>query len=228
MDEELAIINSNTRNEKIKNFFVNNKKPLIISVFIIILLVFSYFIYKEYDKKNKIKLANNYDTAVNNFISGDKSKVKNQLIDIVESEDETYSPLSLYFLIDNNILGDFPNKYVAGSKEGFPEYEVNRLFDIVIYNSGLKEEIKNLVIYKKALLFSEFCSEDRLIVILKPLINSKSIWKSHALYLSAEYYYSRNEKQKSKEFFNEILTLENGNSNLKAASRKRLSRDFSE
>ena len=29
MDEETAIINSNTRNEKIRNFFVNNRKLLI-------------------------------------------------------------------------------------------------------------------------------------------------------------------------------------------------------
>ena len=29
MDEEITIIDSNTRNEKIKNFFINNKKKLI-------------------------------------------------------------------------------------------------------------------------------------------------------------------------------------------------------
>ena len=33
MDEEISIINNTTRNEKIKNFFINNKKKLIYSAF---------------------------------------------------------------------------------------------------------------------------------------------------------------------------------------------------
>ena len=42
MDEDLSIINSDSRNEKIKNFFVNNKNKIIsgIIVLIIILLLF--------------------------------------------------------------------------------------------------------------------------------------------------------------------------------------------
>ena len=33
--------------------------------------------------------------------------------------------------------------------------------------------------------------------------------------LVAEYFYSKNEKQKAKEFFNQILTLENANQDIK-------------
>ena len=106
--------------------------------------------------------------------------------------------------------------------------EVNKLFDLVINKSGTKKEIKNLIIFKKALFNSDFESESNLIEILNPLINSKSIWKSHALYLMAEYFYFKNEKQKSKEFFNEILILENSNLNIKTEAQKRLNRDFSE
>ena len=64
--------------------------------------------------------------------------------------------------------------------------------------------------------------------MLNPIINSKSIWKSHALYLLAEYFYSKNEKQKSKEFFSQIVSLENANSDLKRESQKRLNRDLSD
>ena len=67
-----------------------------------------------------------------------------------------------------------------------------------------------------------------LLQILNPIINSESIWKSHALYLLAEYYYSRDENQKAKQFYNLILTLPNSSSNIKLESQKRLSRDFSE
>ena len=35
MDEDLSIINTNTRNEKIKNFFVNNKNKIISGIIIL-------------------------------------------------------------------------------------------------------------------------------------------------------------------------------------------------
>ncbi len=65
-------------------------------------------------------------------------------------------------------------------------------------------------------------------LILKPLINSDSIWKSHALYLIGEYFFSKNEKQKSKEFFERILITENANPNIKLDAQKRIEQDLSE
>jgi predicted negative regulator of RcsB-dependent stress response len=214
MDEDTAIINKNTRNEKIINFFVNNTKKIIIVISVIVLIIFGYFIYEDLKKKNKIKLANKYNLAIIKFVSGDKIKVENELIDIVNKKDKTYSPLALYFLIDNNIINE--------------NNKINELFDIVINETSLEEEIKNLVIYKKALFNSDFESENNLIQILNPVINSDSAWKSHALYLMAEYFYYKNQRQKSKEFFNKILTLENSNQNIKIESQKRLNRDFSD
>ena len=85
-----------------------------------------------------------------------------------------------------------------------------------------------MVIYKKALFNSEFETENNLIKILNPIINSESIWKSHALYLMAEYFYFKNEKQKSKEFFQKIMSLEKSDLSIKKESQKRLNRDFSE
>tara|TARA_Y100000815_G_scaffold227073_1_gene215520 strand:+ start:149 stop:793 length:645 start_codon:yes stop_codon:yes gene_type:complete len=214
MDEDITIINKNTRNEKIKNFFVNNTKKLIIAISAIVLIIFGYFIYEDLKKKNKIKLANRYNLVTIKFISGDKNKFENELIDIVNEKDRTYSPLALYFLIDNNIVNE--NK------------KINELFDVIINETSLEEEIKNLVIYKKALFNSDFESENNLIQILNPVINSDSVWKSHALYLMAEYFYYKNQKQKSKDFFNQILTLENSNPNIRIETQKRLNRDFSD
>ena len=214
MDEDITIINKNTRNEKIKNFFVNNTKKLIIAISAIVLIIFGYFIYEDLKKKNKIKLANRYNLVTIKFISGDKNKFANELIDIVNEKDRTYSPLALYFLIDNNIVNE--NK------------KINELFDVVINETSLEEEIKNLVIYKKALFNSDFESENNLIQILNPVINSDSVWKSHALYLMAEYFFYKNQKQKSQDFFNQILTLENSNPNIRIETQKRLNRDFSD
>jgi len=167
MDEDITIINKNTRNEKIKNFFVNNTKKLIIAISAIVLIIFGYFIYEDLKKKKKIKLANRYNLVTIKFISGDKNKFENELIDIVNEKDRTYSPLALYFLIDNNIVNE--NK------------KINELFDVVINEISLEKEIKNLVIYKKALFNSDFESENNLIQILNPVITSDSAWKSHAL-----------------------------------------------
>ena len=47
------------------------------------------------------------------------------------------------------------------------------------------------------------------------------------LYLIAEYFYSKNEKQKSKEFFEKVLEMENSNPQIKIEAQKRLQRDFS-
>ena len=106
--------------------------------------------------------------------------------------------------------------------------KINDLFDTIINEISLEEEIKNLIIYKKALYNADYINENLLLEILNPIINSKSVWKSHALYLLAEYFYSKNEKQKSKEFFNEIIVLENSNKDLRLEALKRINRDLSD
>jgi len=214
MDEDIAIISTKIRSEKIRNFFVNNKKKLIIAISLIILMIFGYIIYQEFNKNKKIRIANKYNSATINYISGDKTNIETELIDIINEKDKTYSTLALYFLIDNNIVSN--------------NEKINELFDVIINDISLEKEIKNLVIYKKALFNSDFESENTLIKILNPVINSDSIWKSHAFYLMAEYFYFKNEKQKSKEFFDQIIILENGNQNIKLEAQKRLNRDFSD
>ena len=214
MDEEISIIDSNTRNEKIKNFFLNNKKKLILTTaFITIGLVF-YFSFSEFKERNKIKLANKFNLVKINYKENQKQKTINKLVEIINQNDVTYSPLALYFLLDNNLIKD--------------NTKINKLFDELINQTNLDAEIKNLIIYKKALFKSNFTTENDLLQILNPIINSDSIWKSHALYLLAEFFYSNDEKQKAKESFNQILILPNSNSDIKAETQKRLNRDLSE
>ena len=214
MDEETAIINSSTRNEKIKNFFINNKKRLIIFFSLSLVTLICFFGYKEYKENKQLKISDLYNSVVTEYSEKNKEITKNALVELVDKKDSTYSPLSLYFIIDNQLITD--------------KLKINRLFDKVINGSHLDKEIKNLVIYKKALYNADNSSENELLSILKPIINSNSVWKSHALYLMAEYFYSKDEKQKSKEFFNQIILLENANQDLKIESQKRLNRDLSE
>jgi predicted negative regulator of RcsB-dependent stress response len=214
MDEEITIIDSNTRNEKIRNFFIKNKKKLLISFSIILVSLIGYFTLEEIKLRNKIKLANEFNLVKINYKENQKQKSINKLVEIINKNDVTYSPLALYFLLDNNLIDD--------------NTEINKLFDKLINEINLDTEIKNLIIYKKALFNSDFTTENNLLKILNPIINSESIWKSHSLYLLAEFFYSKNEKQKAKDFFNQIIILSNGNSDIKIESQKRLNRDLGE
>jgi hypothetical protein len=214
MDEEISIIDSNTRNEKIKNFFVNNKKKLIVAIAFIIIGLVLYFSFSEFNERNKIKLANKFNLVKINYKENQKQKTINELVKIINQNDVTYSPLALYFLLDNNLIED--------------NTKINKLFDELINQTNLDKEIKNLIIYKKALFNSNFTTENDLLKILNPIINSESIWKSHALYLLAEFFYSKDQKQKAKEFFNQILILPNSNNDIKKESQKRLNRDLGE
>ena len=214
MDEEITIIDSNARNEKIKNFFIDNKKKLILTVSIILVIIIGYLSFEKSKERTKIKLANQYNLALIDLNPDNKQKTIDDMINVVKSNDVTYSPLALYHLLDNNLLEN--------------KDEINILFNELIEKTNLDNEIKNLIIYKKALFNSDFVSENELLKILNPVINSESIWKSHALYLLAEFFYSKDEKQKAKEFFNQIIVLPNANSTIKAESQKRLNRDLGE
>ena len=173
-----------------------------------------YFSFNEIKERNKIKLANKFNLVKINYKEDQKQTTINKLVEIVNQSDATYSPLALYFLLDNNLIED--------------NVKINKLFDKLINQTNLNQEIKNLIIYKKALFNSDFTTENDLLQILNPIINSESIWKSHALHLLAEFFYSKNEKQKAKEFFNQILILPNSNNDIKTDSQKRLNRDLGE
>ena len=214
MDEEITIIDTNTRNEKILNFFINNKKSLIAVFSITLVVIIGYLSMKEIKERDKIKLANQFNITTINYKTEDKKTTIDQLTKLINENDATYSPLALYFLIDNNLVDN--------------KNEINSLFDELINKTNLDEEIKNLIIYKKALFNSNHSSENDLLQILNPIINSESIWKSHSLYLIAEYFYSKNQKQKAKEFFNQILLIPNANKDIIVETQKRLNRDLGE
>ena len=214
MDEDLSIINTNTRNEKIKNFFVNNKNKIISGIIILIIIIVGVFSYDKYLINKKKDISDSYNSIIIDYTEKTKEKTASSLIEIINKKDPTYSPLSLYFIIDNNLVSD--------------QSKINSLFDILINDTSLDSEINNLIIYKKALYNADNAQESDLLNMLNPLINSKSVWKSHSLYLMAEYFYANNQKQKAKEFFNQIIALENSNPDIRLQAEKRLNRDLSE
>ena len=212
--EDLSTLNTSNRQEKIKNFFGNHKNKIISGIIILIIIVIGVYSYDKYLVNKKKEISDNFNSITIKFKEDNKESTANQLIEIINKKDPTYSPLSLYFIIDNNLVTD--------------QNIINSLFDTLIENTSLDKEIKNLVIYKKALFNADQFKEGDLFSILNPIINSESVWKSHALYLMAEYFYSGNQNQKAKEFFNQIISLENSNPDIRLQAEKRLNRDLSE
>jgi hypothetical protein len=214
MEEDISIINSNTRQEKVRNFFVNNKNKIISTILILVIILVGAYSFDSYKTNKKKEISNKFNSTTLSHSDNTKDLTIQNLVEIINEQDPTYSPLSLYFIIDNKLISN--------------QSEINSYFDILIEKTSLDEEIKNLVIYKKALFNADQAQESDLLNILNPLINSKSVWKSHALYLMAEYFYSKDQKQKSKEFFNQIANLEDANPDIKLQAQKRLNRDLSD
>lgn len=214
MDEETAIIDSNARNERIKNFLIHNKKRILIFLGLIVFLLLLFFGYGEIKENNKIKISDRYNSLTIQYNEQNQQTTLNGLEELVLEKDSTYSPLALYFIIDRKLTLD---------KE-----KINTYFNVLINDTSLDKEILNLIIYKKALYNADTISEIDLLNILKPITNSESVWKSHALYLIAEYFFSKDQKEKSKEFFQQITELENSNPDIKNQALKRINRDLSD
>jgi len=214
MDEDISIISTESRIDKVKKYLINSRKQLTILIITILLILIGFFGYSKYLNEKRLKLSELYNTVTFNFISGQNQNTKDQLIYIINAKDSTYSPLALYFVIENDIIS---------SKK-----QINEYFDVIINEVNLEKEIKYLIIYKKALFNSENKNENELLEIINPLLKSNSIWKSHALYLMAEYYYANEQFQKAKEFYTQIINLEKVNNKIKIESQKKLNRNLSE
>ena len=213
MTEEMQLISSDQKKIAIKDILIKNKKSIIFIIVILLIGLFGYFFYIDHKKNIKIQISEQYNSAIIGYENNNQNSSIEKMRYIIEKRDSTYSPLALYFLLDNELLDN--------------KSEINLYFDLLINETKLDNEVKNLIIYKKGLYNSENASEEELLSIYKPLINNENLWKSHALYVIAEYFFSKNEKQKSKEFFEKIIEMENSNPQIKIEAQKRLQRDFS-
>ena len=212
MDEDLAIITKNTRKEEIKKIFIKHKKKIYFLMALILLSIFSVFFYLDTVKKQKAEIANKFIKASINYNLKEEAYYTKEFKEIINSYDSTYAPLALFFLIDN--------KVVSSNKE------INHLFDQVLNNANLEKKIKNLVIYKKALINADFQPENIMIEILKPVINSESFWKPHSLLLLGDYFLFKGERQKAKDFYSQILTSQETNKNIFNQAQQRILKNY--
>ncbi len=209
MDEKLIEARYDvTKKTKIKKFYESNKILILCTIsFFIILIAFIIF-YSESKERKKISLSENYITAKIYLSNEERNKAKDILENIIFANDNTYSALSLFLILNEKLITD--------------QQELSNLFDHVLKNNKFDKEIKNLLIFKKALFQSNFVSENELLDSTKPLLNTDTLWKPHALLLLGDYFVFKKEYSKATEFYTQILSLKNLNEGLYGQSRTEL------
>jgi len=196
MSEKMFEVNYDvTKKSKLKKFYDEKKFFIYIASITTIFVIFFTTFYADKKIKKKEDLSARYVKA-KIFISNEKKLEATDLLKkVIFSDEPTYSSLSLFLIIDNNLIKN--NK------------EVSLLFDHILQNNKFTSEIKNLIIYKKAMFNSNYVSELKILEDTKPLIKENNLWKPHALFLLGSYYVHNNEYIKASEFFTEILSIPN-------------------
>ena len=198
-----------TKKSRIKRFYDSNKILIFSSILIIIISLASFIFYLKNVEKNKILLSENYVKAKIYLEDGNKSEATNMLKEVIYANDSTYSTLSFFLIINQNLIDDYA--------------ELSTLFDHLLENNRFEVEIKNLLIYKKALFNSNYITETELLEDIKPLLNNETLWRPHALLLLGDYFISKKEYLKAKEFYIQILSINNLQKDLYDQARLQLS-----
>ena len=197
-----------TKKSKIKKFYESNKILIFSTILVLILALASVSFYSEFKEKKKTLLADNYIEAKVYLENGDKIIAKDILKTIIFANNSTYSTLSLFLILNENLIVD--------------RKELSHLFNHVLKNNKFEKEVQNLIIFKKALFQSNFVSELELLETAKPLINNETLWKPHALLLLGNYFVSKKEYLKAKEFYTQILSLKGLHKELYEQARSEL------
>ena len=92
-----------------------DKSSTIVLLVLILLVLFSYFGFQEYKKKLKLEIADIYNQITLKEITIENTNDIEQLIKIIKEKDPIYSVLSLYFIIENDLVND--------------QKEINNFFD---------------------------------------------------------------------------------------------------
>ena len=197
-----------TKKSKLEKFYEANKILLFSFLLILIILFGSFSFYLESKEKKKILLSENYLQAKIYLEGGDTSKAINLLKEVIFANDPIYSSLCLFIIMNQNLITDYR--------------ELSALFDHLLEKNKFSKEERNLLIYKKALLNSNFVNESEMLKSIKPLLSTETFWKPHALLLLGDYFVSKGEYIKAIEFYQKIFTISNLHNNLYNYARSQL------
>ena len=183
------------KKSKIKKFYDDNKIYIYSILFAILIIIFTLSLYSYLQNKKKISIAQNYINATIFVKNGNKSEALSVLKKIIYANDSTYSTLSLFLIVNENLEKN--------------NLEAIELFNHVIENSKFDDESRNLLVLKKAFYETNLNDEQKILNTIKPLLSKDSVWKANALMLVGNYFVSKGEDIKAKEFFLQILNINN-------------------
>ena len=185
------------KKSRYRQFYENYKIVILssLSAILIIVLTFSFFTYSK--NKKKISIAKNYISANLSLQNDNRVEALNILNKIIYEDDPTYSTMSLFLILNENLEVD--------------KTKILLLFQHILENNNFDDEIKNLIILKKAIFETNFDDEQLILNTINPLINKETVWKANALMLAGNYYISKGENLKAKDFFLKILSTKNIN-----------------
>ena len=184
-----------TKKSRVKKFYEANKIFIFSSILILIILFASLSFYLNKQERKKILLSENYIQAKVYLEKGNNSEALNTLKKVIFANDSTYSTLSFFLILNQNLISDYK--------------EISALYDHLLENNNFEKELRNLLIYKKSLFSSNSVDETELLEITKPLLSTDTLWKPHALLLLGDYFMSKEENIKAKEFYQKILSMNN-------------------
>ncbi len=198
-----------TKKSKLKKFYEKNKIFIFSFIFILIFALGSFSFYLENKEKKRVLLSENYLQAKIYLESGKKNKAIGILKEVIFANDSTYSTLSLFLIMNQNLITDYR--------------ELSALFDHLLEKNKFSKEERNLLIYKKTLLNSNFVDESKMLESINPLLNTETFWKPHGLLLLGDYFVSKGEYIKAIEFYQKIFIINNLHNDLYNHARSQLS-----
>jgi len=197
-----------TKKSKLKRFYEKNKILIFSFIFSLVFAFVSFSFYIENKEKKKVLLSENYLKARIYLEAGNKNKAIDILKEVIFANDPTYSTLCLFLIMNQNLITDYK--------------ELSALFDHLLVKNKFSKEERNLLIYKKALLNSNFVNESEMLKSIKPLLSTETFWKPHGLLLLGDYYASKGEYIKAIEFYQKIFTINNLHNDLYNHARYQL------
>ena len=197
-----------TKKSRFRKLYDANRLLIFSILFVLIIASISFSFYTASKEKKQILLADNYMVAKFYLQNNERDKGRKILKEIILANNRTYSTLSLFLILDENLVDD--------------QKEISNLFDHLLANNKFEQEVKNLIIFKKTLFLSNFANELEMVENAKQLINTNTLWKPHALLLLGDYFSSKKQYLKAKEFYVQILSLQNLNMELYEQARSQL------
>ena len=197
-----------TKKSKLKRFYEKNRILIFSFIFLFIFTLGFFSFYLDNKEKQKILLSENYIQAKIYLEDGEKKKALELLKGVIFANDPTYSTLCLFLIVNQGLITDYK--------------ELSVLFNHLLANNKFSKEQRNLLIYKKALLSSNFVNEPDMLKSVKPLLNNETFWRPHGLLLLGDYFASKGEYLKAVEFYREIFAIKNLHQDLYNHARSQL------